>query len=254
MDRASGVLILSSAQTGAPEAVLEGSVVSAKRTAASAALAALHLYGSRPPSSVGLIGCGVINFEIARFLRTAYPELQRFCIADMNLDRASQFRAKLQAEFDRIEVSTCSDNRLILEQCRLISLATNAAAPHIHDLSPCHPETVILHVSLRDIAPHAILECDNYVDDVDHVCRAATSIHLAEQLQASRDFITGTLGQVLQRPQDRQNRAHRVTIFSPFGLGILDLAVGQFVLRIGRDEGRTIEIPSFLPQPWAETA
>jgi ornithine cyclodeaminase/alanine dehydrogenase-like protein (mu-crystallin family) len=64
--RASAVLVLNSCATGHPEAILEGSLISAERTAASAALAARVFLDGRPPAIAGFIGAGLINRWIAR--------------------------------------------------------------------------------------------------------------------------------------------------------------------------------------------
>jgi ornithine cyclodeaminase len=85
----------------------------------------------------------------------------------------------------------------------------------------------VLHVSLRDLAPEVLLASANLVDDVEHCLKADTSPHLVEQRTGSRDFLLGTLADVMTArvavPTDRP------VIFSPFGLGVLDLAVGRFV-------------------------
>lgn len=107
--RASAVIILNSAACGRPEAILEGSIISAKKTAASAALAAIHLKGDRPFRIVGIIGCGVINFEIARFLTAMLPEIASFLIFDLQGAAAEHFREKCRETFDTVDVSRCAD-------------------------------------------------------------------------------------------------------------------------------------------------
>src|SRR5947199_1997313 len=67
--RASAVLVLNSDDTGYPFAILEGSVISAARTAASAALAAYWLNGrSRRAHSLGVVGTGFIARYVYDFL------------------------------------------------------------------------------------------------------------------------------------------------------------------------------------------
>jgi ornithine cyclodeaminase len=246
LDRASAILILSSLQTGGPEAVIEGSIISAKRTAASAALAAQHLYRGKV-TRVGIVGCGLINFEIVRFLLAVWPEIETLVAFDIDVARASGFKDRCQSVFNEIEVDIAQGVETVLKDTSLISMATTAIHPHIFDLSECSPGSTILHVSLRDLSPEVILSCDNIVDDIDHVCRAQTSVHLAEQIVGNRDFIRCTLADILRGKSAARRDTDSTAVFSPFGLGVLDIAVGKLVCDLGIEQGLGMSVDSFLP-------
>jgi len=62
---------------------------------------------------------------------------------------------------------------------------------------------------------------------VEHRLKASTSPHLAEQLTGNRDFLLGTLDDVMAGRVSVP--ADRPVVFSPFDLGMLDLAVGKYV-------------------------
>jgi len=247
LDRASAIVILNSPHTGRPKVVLEGSAISAKRTAASAALAAQCLLPDSQPTRLGIIGCGPINFEIARFLLWCWPAIKLVVVYDLELARAEQFKQMCRTQLNGLESKIVSNVKAIFSQASLISFATTALQPYVFDLSDCAPNSVILHISLRDLAPQAILLCDNVVDDVNHLCRAQTSIHLTEQQVGHRDFIRCTLADIIQRKASARRDAHSVAVFSPFGLGILDIAVGQLVYELALKQGRGTTIDSFLP-------
>jgi len=252
MDRASALVVLNSSQTGRPEAIIEGSLISAKRTAASAALAAQWLHGDRETNCVGLVGCGLINFEIVRFLLPIFPEIKRLVIYDLDIARTEQFRRKCQEMFGVLEVEIAKELKATLKRSSLISFATTANIPHIKDISEFSPGSTILHISLRDLSPQIIISCDNVVDDIDHVCRAQTSVHLAEQLTGNREFLRCTIADVLMGKTASRRDAESIVVFSPFGLGVLDLAVADFVRKLGLAQGKGTMIGSFLPEPWAE--
>lgn len=251
MNRASAVIILNSPQTGRPQAIIEGSLISAKRTGASAALAAQQIHQFDSETRLGLIGAGPINFEVLRFLLAAQPLLTTCVVFDLAETRVDRFAQKCAAEFPELTVETAAAVEDVLQRCSLISLATNASRPHLSDLSACSPGTTILHVSLRDLTPEIILSCDNIVDDVDHVCRAQTSVHLAEQLAGERSFLRCTLGEILTGAAPPRKDANSIAVFSPFGLGILDLAVSNLVCEVARERERGTVVESFLPEAWS---
>jgi ornithine cyclodeaminase len=247
-DRASAVLILNSAESGVPEAILEGSIISAKRTGASAALAAQYLSAGRHYESLGVIGCGYINYEICRFLASTCPGISRIVLFDKDYKKSRRLAASYAEVYGTAQEHVANNAEELLATCDLISFATTSSQPYIDDLT-MRPGSTVLHISLRDLDVSAVLAGDNVVDDADHVCRAQTSLHLAEQHTGSRNFIRCSLGDVLNgtcAPRGRE----AVTIFSPFGLGILDLALGDLVLSLMGNDGQGVRVPTFLPEPW----
>ncbi|HEX8089385.1 MAG TPA: 2,3-diaminopropionate biosynthesis protein SbnB [Blastocatellia bacterium] len=252
LERASAVMILNSMLTGRPQAILEGSIISARRTAALAALAARHLHEAKEETRLGIIGSGMISFEVARFVLAALPDIKSLIVFDTDAGRAKQFKKKCCLSFDNVDVEIAEDMAAIFGSTSLISIATTAVKPHIFSLSACAHGSTILHISLRDISPEAVLSCDNIVDDLDHVCRAETSVHLAEQMVGDRSFIRCTLADILMKTSPARRDTESVAVFSPFGLGILDVAVSSLVCQLARKRQMGQVIKSFLPDSWLQ--
>jgi len=226
--RASAVLILNDHDTGYPFACLESSIISATRTAASAALAADWLSRSRRrPTRVGFIGAGLIARYIHTYLTGTGWSFDETGVHDLSADSAAGFGRYLERSGTPGRITVHDSAEQLIRTSDLIIFATVAAHPHVNDPSSFDHHPLVLHVSLRDLAPQILLASTNIVDDVEHCLQANTSPHLAEQLTGNRNFLHGTLDDVITGrvtvPTDR------TLVFSPFGLGVLDLAVGKFV-------------------------
>lgn len=226
--RASAVLILNDPCTGYPFACLESSIISATRTAASAASAADRLSRDRPrPTRVGFFGTGLIARYIHTFLEGTGWSFDDIGVYDLSAESAAGFRLYVEQSGSVAPVTVHRSPEELIRTSDLVVFATVAGEPHVEDPEWFDHNPVVLHVSLRDLAPRVLLASTNIVDDIEHCLRAATSPHLTEQLTGSRDFVHGTLDDVMAgRVSVPRNRP---VVFSPFGLGVLDLAVGGFV-------------------------
>ncbi|MFD7834775.1 2,3-diaminopropionate biosynthesis protein SbnB [Streptomyces sp. NPDC059761] len=225
--RASAVVVLNDQETGYPLACLEGSIISAVRTAASAAVAAVKLSEGRPkPTKLGIVGTGLIARFVHIYLKSAGFEFEEIGLFDHSAEHAQGFAGYLErAGAHRTTVH--NDMESLVRSADLLLFATTAGTPHVEDPGWFGHHPLVLHVSLRDLSPEVVLDSCNVVDDVEHCLKASTSVHLAEQVTNNRDHVHATLYEVLTGaftpPKDR------TVVFSPFGLGVLDLVVSRHV-------------------------
>ncbi|MEY9926801.1 2,3-diaminopropionate biosynthesis protein SbnB [Catenulispora sp. GP43] len=246
LERASAVLVLNSPRTGRAQALLEASLISAKRTAASAALgAALLVPDPERVSGVGLIGTGVINAEILAFLAAKLPALAAATVFDQDPERAREFVDKAAKRLPGLRFAVAATIEEALGAHELVSFATTAATPHV-GLEACRPGATVLHISLRDLFPDAIRGAQNVVDDTNHVLRERTSLDLARQQTGDHAFVDAQIGDLLAGRSDFRRDPERVAVYSPFGLGVLDLALARLVFDDAREQGVGVAVPDFL--------
>ncbi|MFG2723181.1 2,3-diaminopropionate biosynthesis protein SbnB [Streptomyces sp. NPDC048416] len=242
--RASAVLILNDHATGYPFACLESSIISASRTAASAALAADRLSRGGRPRRIGFIGTGLIARYIHHYLQATGWTFDELGVHDLSEQHAGAFADYLGSRSGDAPVVVHESAEELIRASDLVVFATVAGSPHVHDPAGFDHNPLVLNVSLRDLAPEILLASANIVDDIEHCLKADTSPHLVEQRTGNRDFIDGTLFDVLEGRVELP--ADRPVVFSPFGLGVLDIALGRHVHDQLRDTGRLGVIDGFF--------
>lgn len=238
--RASAVLILNDFETGRPLACLESAHISAARTAASAAVAAEKLC-TGAGLTVGVVGTGVIASTILDHLNSSTVDVANVIAHDLDHERIAGFADRVRAEIG-LDVDPVGLDAAL--KADLVVFATTAGEPYVDADHRFTPDQVVLNISLRDLPPEVILASTNLVDDVEHCLKANTSPHLAEQATGSREFIHGTLGALLNGTVDVPSG--KPVIFSPFGLGVLDIAVGNYVMDRALEVGKATVIDGFI--------
>ncbi|SMR71960.1 ornithine cyclodeaminase [Aliiroseovarius halocynthiae] len=239
LQRASASIILNSFQTGYPLAILDGTLISSARTVASAALAARCLRPEKSIDTIAFYGAGVINRHLLEFLRDDQWSIAKVVISDLDPGSATrfiQFCEELGYSCENAGASFAS------QDAEIISFATSALEPW-YDLEVLDHQ-VLLHMSLRDILPARLKPVRNIVDDVNHAVKANTSLHLLEQSEGSIPSIEN-FSRILQDPPQEPT----ATVVSAFGMGLLDVAFGGYVMNKAEGLGHVSVVPDFLPSP-----
>lgn len=244
LKRASAVIILNDYETGYPIACLEGGIISALRTVYSAILVSNLLVNSKRKKTIGIVGTGNISEQFIHCFNLQHWEINVIKLFDLNSQSSIQLKEKINQIEPKIKVEITKELEELITESELIFLSTTSSTPYITESSWLSHNPIILNISLRDLAPEILIVSNNIVDDITHVLNANTSPHLTQQKYGHTDFINCTVAQLINGYN--QFNCNQPIIFSPMGMGILDLAVAHYVYNEAKSSNLCIKIDNFF--------
>jgi alanine dehydrogenase len=217
----SGVVLLSNAETGLLEAVLDAAAVTALRTGAAAVLAAETL-GRPDASTAAVVGAGVNGRAAAR---TFLARGRRVLLWDVDDERARAAADELGAD-----VASARDEALSAD---LLVTVTPGHEVLLHEGSLVAGQ----HVSLMgadgpdkaEVAPREVARARVFCDDWEQASHGGELQHAVDAGLLTRDDVT-ELGPVLAGTAEGRSESREITLFDSTGLAIQDLAIALAAL------------------------
>jgi ornithine cyclodeaminase/alanine dehydrogenase-like protein (mu-crystallin family) len=225
-----GLVLLSNAETGALEAVLDAAAVTALRTAAAGVIAAEEL--GRPGGSTAVVGLGVNGAETARLLRARGAEP---LVWDVDPERLETSARELGARpADSLEQVLAADAVVTVTPGREILFRSGSLRPgqHVSLMGADGPGKA--EVAVEELG-RARVFCDDW-EQASHGGELAAAV-AAGVLR--RDDVT-QLGDVLAGDATGRTGDGEVTLFDSTGLAIQDLAVALAAM----SESAALDLPT----------
>lgn len=245
LDAHQGFVALFDPNTGVPRAVIDGSELTARRTAAVSALATREL--SNPDAGdLALIGTGVQARAHLEALASVRP-LRRVRAHSPREERRDAFTVWAR-ERHAIEVEPCSTVESCVADADLVCTVTTASEPilhgdwltqgtHVNAVGACIPNA-------RELAGSVLARSAIYTDARESLEKESGDWLLAlAEGAVEPDHLRGELGEVLTGHCPGRRNRDEITVFESLGLAVEDLAVAHDLMQRARADGIGTEVP-----------
>lgn len=225
-----GLLILFDAASGVPLACMDSASITAVRTAAASAVAAIYL--ALPDAfSLAFIGCGAqARAHVAAFFQLR--SFKKVVVFDRDRGSAERFAAEIEAT-RHVQVTIAASPAEASRSSQIVITSTSSRQA-ILDVGDVEEGTFIAAVGAdnehkQEISPALLRSAAVVVDDIDQCCRIGDLHHALDAGVMRRHDVRASLDQIVAglvrgRLDDRE-----ILVFDSTGVAIEDVAAAALV-------------------------
>jgi alanine dehydrogenase len=238
-------ILLFDPKNGAPVAIMDGTWITAMRTAAATGVATKYL-ARKDARTVGMIGAGYqAPFQLEALREVMDVELVK--VYARRKDRVEKFAKDMGTRLG-LHIEATETAKEAVKDADVVVTITTAREPvvkdewvtegtHINDIGADAP-------GKQELDPNILKRAKVVIDDWEQACHSGeVNVPLAGG-EITRDDIYGELGEIVAGLKPGRTSDDEITIFDSTGLSIQDVITSWHVLRTAEKKGIGNEIPA----------
>ena len=231
------VYLLFDADTGVPVALMDGSELTARRTAAASALAA-HYLARADVKHLVLLGAGRVAKLLPEALRSVRPGLQRVTVWNHRPEGAERLAAALRAGGFDAHASTELGVQLetAVRSACIVSCATLSSTPLVRGewLAPgTHLDLIgSFTPQMREADGACFAHSRVFVDTEEALLKAGDILQAAAEGHFNPAHTQATLSELCREQHPGRQQGGDVTVFKAVGTALEDLAAAEMALSL----------------------
>jgi ornithine cyclodeaminase len=239
LPRANAFMILNDTQTGMPQAIMDGTILSAMRTGAVGGGIGGKYLARKDSEVVSIIGMGVQARTQAMALKVTLPNLKEIRGYDVLKERATSVAKDIE-KLTGVRTIAVDNPRQAVEGADVIDTVTVANEPIVKDSWVKQASTFIHMGSYVEEEYDVVLHSDKIIaDDWETVKHRGTPI-LAKMYEEGRikdsDIYANLDEIVVGEKEGRETDKERI-FFSPIGMAHEDVAVASLIYQRAKQRG-----------------
>ena len=225
------ITILSDPNTVLPFCVLNGTLITAMRTGATAGLFAKYTAPSNT-ETVTSIGCGVVGQTTVMAVAEALPQTKKLYVSDLDMSKAEATVKEYQPKYPNMEMIPTDDPKAAAMESQVIITQTTSPKEFI-DASWMKPNTSLVAVGAQEVELEVveksdIIVCDYWDQMIEFISRPVAALHAAGKLEKEQ---TVDLTDIILDPVKGRANDDQFVYSSALGLGSLDIMISYYIYK-----------------------
>lgn len=249
LPRSSALIILNSAETGLPLAIMDGTIVNAVRTGAVTGVGAKYL--ARPDSEVmALVGAGPQGRMQINGVSYAVPNLKEVRIYDISAERAQALADEVNAT-GKLKATVAPSAEAAVVGADIVVTATITTTPYLKR-EWLKPGVFYGDIASSDAELGVYASSDKlYTDDWEQIKfhGAGTLVKGLKNGEIDESVVSGNLGEVVIGQKPGREPGDDLCIFKHIGMSVTDLPAAWCIYQSAKEMGLGTELSLWNDKP-----